>query len=38
MHSRKISVFGLGKLGATMAACFASRDMHVVGVDISDKT
>jgi UDPglucose 6-dehydrogenase len=30
-----VSVFGLGKLGASMAAGMASRGFHVVGVDIS---
>jgi UDPglucose 6-dehydrogenase len=28
------SVFGLGKLGASMAAAIASRGFHVIGVDI----
>ena len=28
-----VSVVGLGKLGAPIAACFASRGFHVVGVD-----
>jgi len=30
----RISVFGLGKLGACMAATFAARGFHVIGVDI----
>jgi UDPglucose 6-dehydrogenase len=30
-----VSVIGLGKLGASMAAAFASRGLNVVGVDIS---
>ena len=34
----KISVFGLGKLGASMAAGFASRGYKVVGVDINPKS
>ena len=29
------SVIGLGKLGASMAAAFASRGFEVVGVDVS---
>jgi UDPglucose 6-dehydrogenase len=29
----KISVIGLGKLGAPMAACFAAKGFNVVGVD-----
>ncbi|PWU07775.1 MAG: UDP-glucose/GDP-mannose dehydrogenase family protein [Verrucomicrobia bacterium] len=29
-----ISVFGLGKLGASMVAAMASRGFHVIGVDI----
>jgi len=33
--SRHVSVVGLGKLGASMAAAIASRGHHVVGVDIS---
>jgi len=32
---KKLSVVGLGKLGACMAATFAQRGFHVVGVDIS---
>jgi len=31
----RVSVFGLGKLGASMAAGMASRGLDVVGVDIS---
>lgn len=31
----KISVFGLGKLGAPMAACFASKGHEVIGVDVN---
>ena len=31
----KISIFGLGKLGASMAAGFASRGFNVIGVDVS---
>jgi UDPglucose 6-dehydrogenase len=36
--SIKISVFGLGKLGGTMAACFAERGFEVIGRDINDAT
>jgi UDPglucose 6-dehydrogenase len=32
---KKLSVFGLGKLGACMAATFAQRGYHVLGVDIN---
>ncbi len=32
---KKLSVFGLGKLGACMAATFAQRGFHVLGVDIN---
>jgi len=32
-----LSVFGLGKLGATMAACFAYRGFNVIGVDVDPK-
>src|SRR5678816_3396605 len=31
----RVSVIGLGKLGASMAAAFASRGFEVVGVDVS---
>jgi UDPglucose 6-dehydrogenase len=31
----KVSVIGLGKLGASMAAAFASRNLHVIGVDVN---
>ena len=30
---RRISVFGLGKLGSVVAACWASRGFEVIGVD-----
>jgi UDPglucose 6-dehydrogenase len=33
--SRRVSVIGLGKLGASMAAAIASRGHDVIGVDIS---
>lgn len=32
-----VSIFGLGKLGASMAAGMASRGFNVIGVDISQK-
>ena len=32
---KKLSVFGLGKLGACMAATFAQRGFNVLGVDIN---
>jgi UDPglucose 6-dehydrogenase len=31
----KLSVVGMGKLGSCMAACFASRGLPVIGVDIN---
>jgi UDPglucose 6-dehydrogenase len=34
----KISVIGLGKLGAPLAACFASKGFEVVGVDVSSRS
>ena len=34
-HIKKISVFGLGKLGACMAATFAQAGYQVLGVDIN---
>jgi len=33
--SERISVIGLGKLGASMAAAFASRGFDVIGVDVN---
>lgn len=33
----KISIIGLGKLGASMAAAFASRGFDVVGVDVNHR-
>jgi UDPglucose 6-dehydrogenase len=35
MDTLQISVFGLGKLGCTMMACFAHKGWHVIGVDIN---
>lgn len=32
-----ISVFGLGKLGCTMLACFAHKGWQVIGVDINEE-
>ncbi len=31
----KLSVIGLGKLGACSAACFASKGFEVTGVDLN---
>jgi UDPglucose 6-dehydrogenase len=30
-----LSVFGIGKLGAVVAGCYASRGFHVIGVDVN---
>ena len=38
MKSGAVSVVGLGKLGACMAACMASKGIRVVGVDINEET
>ena len=35
---QKVSVIGLGKLGASMAAAFASRGLDVVGVDVNHRS
>lgn len=35
MVSRSISIFGLGYVGSVMAACFAHKGNHVVGVDVN---
>ena len=35
---QKISVIGLGKLGASMAAAFAHRGYEVIGVDVNEKS
>lgn len=35
---RTISVIGLGKLGAPIAACFASGGNYVIGVDVDSET
>lgn len=34
----RVSVVGLGKLGACMAVCFAHKGLPVTGVDVSQKT
>jgi len=36
--AEKVSVIGLGKLGASMAAAFASRGFDVVGVDVNQRS
>jgi len=36
--SRRFSVVGLGKLGASMAAAVASKGHHVVGVDVNHRS
>ncbi len=36
--NEKISVIGLGKLGASMAAAFASRGFDVIGVDVNQQS
>lgn len=33
----KVSVFGLGKLGAPMLATFAEKGLEVIGYDINEK-
>ncbi len=35
---KNVSVIGLGKLGASMAAAFASRGLNVIGVDINERS
>jgi UDPglucose 6-dehydrogenase len=35
--SRTVSIIGLGKLGASMAAGFASRGFNVIGVDVDHR-
>ena len=35
---QSISVFGLGKLGCTMMACFAHKGWNVIGVDVNRAT
>lgn len=34
----KVSVIGLGKLGASMAAAFGSRGFDVIGVDVNERS
>lgn len=36
MNTNGLSVFGLGKLGATMVGCFASKGFDVIGVDVNE--
>ena len=31
-----LSIFGLGKLGCTMLACFAHKKWQVIGIDINE--
>lgn len=35
-QKENLSVFGLGKLGSTMLACFAHKGWRVIGVDINE--
>lgn len=37
MKSFKISVIGLGKLGSSLSACFASKGYDVIGYDVNPK-
>ena len=37
MTRPRISIIGLGKLGAPMAACFGSKGFDVVGVDVDER-
>lgn len=37
-HKETLSVFGLGKLGATMLACFAHKGWKVIGMDVSQRS
>ena len=36
--AQTISVHGLGKLGCTMMACFASKGFNVIGIDVNENT
>lgn len=38
MQQPRVSVIGLGKLGACIAACFADKGFTVVGADVSKRT
>jgi UDPglucose 6-dehydrogenase len=38
LDSPKISIFGLGKLGAVIAGCYATRRIDVIGVDVNAAT
>ena len=35
---KRVSVIGLGKLGASMAAAFAERGLEVIGVDVNQRS
>ena len=35
--TRRLSIVGLGKLGASMAAAIASRGHEVIGVDVNQR-
>ena len=37
MKIYKISVIGLGKLGSSLSACFASKGYDVIGYDVNPK-
>lgn len=37
-HARRISILGLGKLGASIAAAAASKRCTVIGVDVNQRT
>src|SRR3982750_1928460 len=36
--SKRVSIIGLGKLGASMAAAFAGRGFNVIGVDVNQRS
>jgi len=38
MHTKRISVIGIGKLGLCTAACFSSKGYRVIGVDVNPNT
>ena len=38
MKDKNISIIGLGKLGSSMVAAFASRGFNVTGVDINQQS
>lgn len=37
MKNHKVSVIGLGKLGSSLSACFASKGYEVIGYDVNEK-